>query len=265
MAAAMEPHGLKHDRGDPISAARDLPRDRVAAFSASLDGSLLLPGEDGWDDAVRIWNGMIKRRPGLVVRPAGTPDVARTVTFARDHDLELSIKVGGHNIAGLCLSDSGITMAMSGLRCVVVNAKARRATIDAGCNLGDVDRATQVHGLATALGFVSLTGVAGLTVGGGFGYLSRRFGWTVDDLLEGEIVTADGIVRRASRDEDPDLFWAVRGGGGNFGVITQFVFRLHAVGPTVTAGLIAWPASEADGVLELFRRATGTAPPELTP
>ena len=243
---------------------RDVPSQAIAALAESLEGSMLFPGDDGWDDAVRIWNGMITRRPALVVRPAGTPDVVRVVNFARDNALELSIKGGGHNIAGLALSNGGITLDMSALRCVRVNAKARRATVDAGCNLGDVDRATQAHGLATALGFVSLTGVAGLTVGGGFGYLSRRFGWAVDDLEAVEIVTADGIARRASRTEHADLFWAIRGGGGNFGIVTQFVFRLHPVGPTVTAGLIAWPASEAEGVLDLFRRVTDVGPRELT-
>jgi FAD/FMN-containing dehydrogenase len=243
---------------------REVGRDTVEAFSASLEGALLYPGGDGFDDAVRIWNGMIKRRPSLVVRPAGTPDVVRTVDFAREHELELSIKGGGHNIAGLALSDGGITLDMSSLRGVAVDARAARAAVDAGCTLGDVDRATQEHGLATTLGFVSLTGVAGLTVGGGFGYLSRRFGWTVDDLEAVGIVTADGTLRRASRSENVDLFWAIRGGGGNFGVITEFVFRLHEVGPQVTAGLIAWPASDAERVLDLFRQVTDGGPRELT-
>lgn len=245
-------------------APREVPRETLAAFAASLEGSLLYPDDPGFDDAIRIWNGMIKKRPAVVVRAAGTRDVVRTITFVRDNELELSIKGGGHNIAGLALSDGGITLDMSSQRSVTVDAEARRATVDAGCTLGDVDRATQEHGLATALGFVSLTGIAGLTVGGGFGYLSRRFGWTVDDLEDVEIVTADGSVLRASRSEHADLFWAIRGGGGNFGIVTQFVFRLHEVGPQVTAGLIAWPASEAAGVLDLFRRVTDAAPRELT-
>jgi FAD/FMN-containing dehydrogenase len=162
------------------------------------------------------------------------------------------------------LSDGGITLDMSGLNGVVVDADRRLARVGPGCTLGDVDRATQEHGLATTLGFVSATGVAGLTLGGGFGYLTRRFGWTVDDLEEVEIVTADGAVRRASRTENEDLFWALRGGGGNFGVATEFVFRLHEVGPQVTSGVIAWPASEADGVLALYRTVVESASRELT-
>ena len=244
--------------------ARNVPGATVAAFAAGLEGSFLQPGTDLYDDGVRIWNAMITKRPAIVVRPTGTPDVVRTVNFARDNSLELSVKGGGHNVAGLGLSDGGITLDMSTLRGVTVAPRARRATVDAGCTLGDVDQATQKHGLATTLGFVSLTGIAGLTVGGGFGYLSRRFGWTVDDLEEVEIVTADGSVRRASRDDSADLFWAIRGGGGNFGVVTKFVFRLHEVGPLVTGGIIAWAASEAEGVLDVFRRVTDAAPRELT-
>jgi FAD/FMN-containing dehydrogenase len=241
-----------------------LRRETTLAFVASLDGSVIFPEDPGYEDAIRIWNGMIRKRPAMVVRPSGTPDVVQTVAFARDNGLELSIRGGGHNIAGLALSDGGVTLDLSGLRRVGVEVRSRRATADAGCTLGDLDRATQHHGLATALGFVSLTGLAGLTLGGGFGYLSRQFGWTVDDLEEVEIVTADGLVRRASRTAHPDLFWAIRGGGGNFGVVTQFVFRLHPLGPQVTAGLIAWPASEAAAVLDVFRRAAETAPRELT-
>lgn len=188
----------------------------------------------------------------------------QTVDFVRDNDLVLSIKGGGHNIAGLALSDGGITLDMSGMRAVEVDVEAHLARVGRGCTLGDVDQATQVHGLASTLGFVSATGVAGLTLGGGFGYLTRRFGWTVDDLEEVEIVTADGQVRRASRADNDDLFWALRGGGGNFGVVTEFVLRLHAVGPQVTAGIIAWPASEAEAVLQLYRRTVESSPRELT-
>ena len=236
----------------------------LEAFAATLDGSVALPDSDGYQAATHIWNGMITRRPALVVRAAGTPDVVRTVDFARNRGLELAIRGGGHNIAGLSLSDGGITLDLSTLRAVDVDAEARLARVAPGCTLGDVDRATQQHGRATTLGFVSETGAAGLTLGGGFGYLTRRYGWTVDDLESVEIVTAEGRVRRASREENADLFWALRGGGGNFGVVTEFVFRLHDVGPAITGGLVAWPASEAEGVLELFRRITESAPRELT-
>ncbi|HET7685481.1 MAG TPA: FAD-binding oxidoreductase [Candidatus Limnocylindria bacterium] len=244
--------------------AREIERAQLEALAARLDGSMLFPDTDGFEAATQLWNGMITKRPAVVVRPASTPDVVRVVDFVREHGLEVSIKGGGHNIAGLALSDGGVTLDMSPLNGVEVDAEARRATVGPGCLLGDVDRATQEHGLAATLGFVSATGVAGLTLGGGFGYLSRRFGWTVDDLEEVEIVTADGEIRRASRTEHADLFWALRGGGGNFGVVTQFVYRLHDVGPDVTAGLIAWPASEATAVLDLYRRVTESAPRELT-
>ncbi len=243
---------------------RNVAAETLEAFAADLEGSLLYPADEGFAEAVLLWNGMIRKRPAVVVRPGSTQDVVRTVNFVRDNQLQLSIKGGGHNIAGLALSDGGVTLDMSGLKDVEVDADARLATVGPGCTLGDVDRATQEHGLAAALGFVSLTGVAGLTLGGGFGYLSRRFGWTVDDLEEVEIVTADGTVQRSSRTVNPDLFWALRGGGGNFGVVTEFVYRLHPVGPDVMAGLIAWPAAQAEGVLDLYRQVTETASRELT-
>ena len=244
--------------------ARELADEVLAPFAAGLGGSILYPNDEGYAEAIAIWNGMIAKRPAAVIRPASVDDVVRAVNFARDNQLELSIKGGGHNIAGLALTDGGITLDMSTMKDVAVDVEARLARVGAGCNLGDVDRATQAHGLATTLGFVSATGVAGLTLGGGFGYLTRRFGWTVDDLEEVEIVTADGTVRRASRTENEDLFWALRGGGGNFGVVTEFVLRLHEVGPQITAGIIAWPASEADAVLDLYRKTVESAPRELT-
>ena len=244
--------------------ARDVSDETLTTLAGNVEGSVLHPDDDGFAEATLLWNGMIKKRPAVVVRPASVQDVVRTVGFVRDYELELSIKGGGHNIAGLALSDGGVTLDMSGLRNVSVDPDARLARVGAGCQLGDVDRATQEHGLATTLGFVSLTGLAGLTLGGGFGYLTRRFGWTVDELEEVEIVTADGTVRRASRTTDEDLFWALRGGGGNFGVVTEFVYRLHPVGPQVTAGIIAWPASRAEEVHATFRTVAESAPRELT-
>jgi FAD/FMN-containing dehydrogenase len=243
---------------------REIAAETLDDFASVLEGSLLYPGDEGFAEATLVWNGMIKKRPAAAVRAATTRDVVRTIDFVRDNGLELSVRGGGHNIAGLALSDGGITLDLSRMKDVAVDVEARLATVGPGCNLGDVDRATQEHGLATTLGFVSETGVAGLTLGGGFGYLSRRFGWTVDDLQEVEIVTADATVRRASRTENAELFWALRGGGGNFGVVTEFVYRLHEVGPEVTAGLIAWPATETDSVLDLYRTLTESAPRELT-
>ena len=231
---------------------------------ARLEGTVLEAGDQGWDDAVLIWNAMVAKDPALVVQPASAADVVTVVAFARDHGLLLSIKGGGHNIAGTSIADRGLTIDMCHMRVVIVDPDARVAHVGPGCLLKDVDRATQEHGLATVLGFVSEVGVAGLTLGGGFGYLARRFGWAVDNLLEVEIVTADGRIRVANRDQEADLFWAVRGGGGNFGVVTRFTFRLHEVGPMVTGGLIAWPAARADDVLATYRALTASARRELT-
>jgi len=233
-------------------------------LAATIDGRVLRPGDDGFEEATRIWNGMIVKTPAVVVQPESVADVVATVGFARERDMELSMKGGGHNIAGLALSDGGVTIDFSRMRRVMVDVPGGTVTVQPGCNLGDVDRATQQHGLATTLGFVSETGVAGLTLGGGFGYLTRQFGWTVDDLLEVEMVTAAGEVVRASRTQKPDLFWALRGGGGNFGVVTEFVFKTHPVGPQVTAGLIAWSADDAETVTDLFRRMTDQARLEMT-
>jgi hypothetical protein len=245
--------------------------ERVILTSGQLDGlesrvagRLLREGEKGWDDAVLIWNAMVAATPALVLQPISARDVAEAVGFSRDHGVLMSIKGGGHNIAGTSIAAGGLMLDMSRMRNVTVIPDARLVHVGPGCLLGDVDRATQEHGLATVLGFVSEVGVAGLTLGGGFGYLARRFGWAVDNLEEVEVVTADGEVRIANRDQYPDLFWALRGGGGNFGVVTRFTFRLHEVGPTVTGGLILWSAARADEVLATYRDLTESAPRELT-
>jgi hypothetical protein len=231
---------------------------------ARLDGTVLLAGDAGWDEAIEIWNAMAATAPAVVVRPASTGDVATAVGFARDHRLLLSVKGGGHHIAGTAVADGCLTLDMAGLRDVTVDAPARLVHVGAGCRLAEVDQATQAHGLATVLGFISDTGVAGLTLGGGLGYLTRRFGWTVDNLEAVEIVTADGRIRGASRTEDPDLFWALRGAGANFGVVTRFTFRLHEVGPVVYGGLIAWPFERAAEILAAYRDITSASPRELT-
>jgi FAD/FMN-containing dehydrogenase len=240
-----------------------MPQETVEEFGRSLRGSLLSPMDEGFEEATRLWNGVIEKTPALVVQPTGTADVVAAVDLAREHDLSLSTKGGGHNIAGTALVDRGLTIDMSRLRGVLVDPEERTVTAQAGCLLGDVDRETQLHGLATPLGFVSETGLAGLTLGGGFGYLTRRFGWTVDNLLEVEIVTANGQVRHASREENEDLFWAIRGAGANLGVVTSFTYRLHEVGPTVYGGLIAWPFERVDKILEAYREITMTASREL--
>ena len=249
--------GLDGDRVEVDAEALD-------RFSAALDGRALRPSDSRFDEAIRIWNGMFSKRPALVVQPLSADDVRAAIRFARANGILLSIKGGGHNIAGTSLADGGLTLDMSRMRSVEVDAERRLARVGPGCLLGDVDRATQEHGLATVLGFVSETGVAGLTLGGGFGYLTRRFGWTVDNLDEAEVVTADGEIRRAAPDEHDDLLWAVRGGGGNFGIVTRFTFLLHEVGPEITGGLVAWDADEASDVLALYRELAEAAPRELT-
>jgi FAD/FMN-containing dehydrogenase len=227
-------------------------------------GPLVRPDDPGFDDARSVWNAMIDRRPALIVRCLGVSDVVACVNAAREHGIPLSVKGGGHNIAGLAVCDGGLMLDMSLMRGVWVDPAGRVARAQAGCLLGDVDAETQVHGLATVLGFVSATGCAGLTLGGGFGYLTRRFGWTSDNLAAVDLVTAAGQVIRASDREHSELFWGLRGGGGNFGVATSFEYRLHPVGPEIIAGAIAWRGEEAASVLEMYRAVAAQAPRELT-
>jgi FAD binding domain/Berberine and berberine like len=240
-----------------------LERNIIDSFRTRLRGPLLLPGEPSYDEGRAIWNAMIDRRPALIVRCLGVADVISAVNFAREQGLTLSIKGGGHNIAGLAVCDGGVMLDMSLMRGVWVDPNAGTARAQLGCLLGDVDRETQVHGLAAVLGFVSMTGIAGLTLGGGFGYLTRRFGWSSDNVLSMDVVTADGRVVRASERENSDLFWGLRGGGGNFGVVTSFEYKLHPVGPEVMAGAIAWSAEHAHDVIQMYRAFTEQAPPEL--
>ena len=261
-------------RGWPLhvidDAGDDPPVEQPAAFLRALDRALLdppagclRPHDAGFGEATLLWNGLIATTPAYACQPAGTDDVVRAVEFARDAGLPVAVRGGGHHIAGRALAAGGVTIDMSRLRGVAVDPESRTVTVQPGCRLADVDRATQRHGLATPLGFISEVGVAGLTLGGGLGYLTRRFGWTVDNLLEVEMVTADGSVRRAARDEHADLFWGVRGAGAALGVVTSFTFRLHEVGPTIRGGLIAWPFDRADEILEAYRALTAAAPREL--
>jgi len=222
-------------------------------FKTKLRGTLLQPGDTGYDEARQIWNAMIDRRPGLIVRCRGTSDVRVAVRFAREHDIRLAVRGGGHNIAGNALCDDGMVIDLSGMRAVHVDREGKKAFVQGGATLGDFDHEAQSHGLATPLGINSTTGVGGLTLGGGFGWLSRKYGLTVDNLLSADIVTADGDLLRARAEQCSDLFWAIRGGGGNFGVATMFEFRLHEVGPEVTTGLIFFPFSQAKQVLTRYR------------
>ncbi|MDS4041578.1 MAG: FAD-binding oxidoreductase [Candidatus Competibacter sp.] len=242
----------------------DLKQDAIDGLKMRLRGSVLLPGDVGYEESRTVWNAMIDRRPVAVARCLGSADVIACVQFARDNDILLCIKGGGHNIAGLATADGALMLDLSLMRGVWVDPQNKVAHAQAGCLLGDVDRETQVHGVATVLGFVSLTGIAGLTLGGGFGYLTRRWGWTSDNVVGMNVVTADARLARASSDENADLFWGLRGGGGNFGIVTGIDYALFPVGPEIVGGLVAWPASEAPRVLELYRTLAATAPPELT-
>jgi FAD/FMN-containing dehydrogenase len=238
--------------------------DMLDGLRKRLRGPLFVPGDAGYEDSRSVWNAMIDRRPAVVARCLGTADVIACIQFAREHGILPCLKGGGHNIAGLASADGALMLDMSLMRGVWVDAQRRSAHAQAGCLLGDVDRETQLHGLAAVLGFVSATGIAGLTLGGGFGYLTRRWGWTADNVIGMDVVTADARLVRASSDENADLFWGLRGGGGNFGVVTGIDYKLYPVGPEVVGGIVAWPASEAAGVLDLYRDLAEKAPPELT-
>jgi FAD/FMN-containing dehydrogenase len=236
----------------------------VDALRPQLAGAVLSPSDPGYDEARRIHNGMIDRRPALVVRCHGSADVQAAVRFAREHGLEIAVRGGGHNVAGNAVCDGGLVIDLSAMRGVHVDPRARRARAQGGATWGDFNRETQLHGLASTGGVVSTTGVGGLTLGGGLGWLLGKHGMAVDNLRAVELVTATGEVLRASADEHPDLFWAVRGGGGNFGVATWLEYEVYPVGPMVTGGLVAHPFSAARDVLRFYRDFTAALPDELT-
>jgi FAD/FMN-containing dehydrogenase len=226
-------------------------------------GDLITPDHHGYDDARAVWNGAVDRRPRLVARCSGTADVTAAVRFARDRGLEIAVRGGGHNVAGTAICDDGIVIDLSVMRAVSVDPIDRGALVQGGALWGDVDHETQAHGLATTGGIVGHTGVGGLTLGGGIGWLMRKHGLTIDNLVETEVVTANGDIVRASADDHPDLFWALRGGGGNFGVVSSFRFALHPVGPTVMAGPVFWAAEDTTDVLRFYRDFVADAPDEL--
>jgi len=236
----------------------------LQAFKAGFKGAVLTAEDAAYDETRKVWNAMIDRRPGLIVRCTGTADVVQAVRFARANRLLLSVRGGGHHIAGLAVAEGGLMIDMSLMRGVFVDAAGGTARAQAGCTLADLDRETQAHGLAAVMGFVSATGIAGLTLGGGFGYLTRRHGWTCDTLVAMEVVTAYGQIVRASADENAELFWALRGGSGNFGIVTSFKYRLFPVGPEIYGGAIAWRGEDALQVLEAYRTFSEAAPRELT-
>lgn len=240
-----------------------LQNEVIEELRSKVRGEVLLPGKPGFDAARTIWNAMIDRKPALIVRCAGVADVMRSVAFARDHGLLLSVRGAGHNIAGNAVCDDGLMIDLSAMKSVRVNPQTCRAYVEPGATLGDFDHEAQAFGLATPLGINSTTGVAGLTLGGGFGWLTRRYGMSVDNLVSADVITAESKRVRASAQENPDLFWAIRGGGGNFGTVTLFEFQLHPVGPEVLAGLIVFPFAQARSLLAKYREFVDQIPEDL--
>ena len=235
----------------------------IRELNAEVRGPVLQPGDDGYDEARTVYNAMIDRHPGIIVRPTGTADVMAAVNFAREQDLLVAVKGGGHNVAGLAVCDDGLMIDLGLMSSVRVDPDARTARVEPGARLGDLDHETAPFGLVAPAGVVSITGVAGLSLGGGFGYLCRKHGMTVDNLLSVDLVTADGDLVHASEEEHPELFWGVRGGGGNFGIVTSFEFELHEL-EEVLAGLIIYPADEAHSVVRSWWEFISQAPDELS-
>lgn len=235
-----------------------------ADLAETLRGPLLRNGEPAYEEARGLWNAMIDRRPAVIARASGVADVIDVVNYARDNNHLLSVKGNGHNIAGLALADDAVTLDLSAMKGIHLDLENRVAKVQPGCDWGDVDREGQAFGLTVPGGIVSTTGVAGLTLGGGFGWLTRKYGLTSDNVLSMDVVTHDGVFQKVRAEDDSDLFWALCGGGGNFGVVTSFEFRLRPVGPTVTAGLILYPMADARDVLALFREVTESADDDFT-
>jgi len=242
----------------------ELDASTLDSLDAGLVGSLIGRDDPGYEEARAVWNAMIDKRPALIARCAGARDVKTSLDFAMRHGLLFSVRGAGHNIAGSALCEDGLTIDLSQMRAVDVDAGAGTARVQPGATLGDVDAATLPHGLAVPVGINSTTGIAGLTLGGGFGWLSRKYGLTVDSLLSADVVTADGRELTASETENPDLFWALKGGGGNFGIVTSFTFRLRAAGPDLLCGLIVHPYSEGGNVLHTYRDFVAGASDDMT-
>ena len=242
---------------------RGLDETAIQAFGTGLSGALLCPDDDHYETARRVWNGMINRKPSLIVHCAGVADVINAVNFASTHHLLVSVRGGGHNVTGNSVCDGGIVIDLSGMKGIRVDPVKRTAWAEAGLTLGEFVRESQAFGLGTTVGTVTTTGLSGLTLGGGMGWLMGKYGLAIDNLLAVDLVTADGQMVRASASEHPDLFWGVRGGGGNFGIVTAFQFQLHPVG-LLLAGMVVHPLSKAQEVLRFYREYSRTAPDELT-
>lgn len=240
-----------------------MERKVIDQLRAGFRGDILLPEDPGYDDARKIWNAMIDRKPAMIAQCTQADDIPPVIDFARRNKFELSIRGAGHNIAGNSLCDNGVAIDFARMKNVRVDSAKKRAYVEPGATLANLDEATQAHGLATPVGINSTTGIAGLTLGGGFGWLTRKYGMTIDNLISVDMITAEGKKIRASEKENPDLFWAIRGGGGNFGVVTQFEFQLFPVGPEIFAGLIVYPFSQAKQILTKYRQFVKAAPEEL--
>ncbi|MEW6519678.1 MAG: FAD-binding oxidoreductase [Thermodesulfobacteriota bacterium] len=241
----------------------DLSTEALASLNAGLRGEIITAEHEQYAAACMVWNGLIAKKPGVLVRCQDVADVIAAVRFAGEHSLRVSVRGGGHNVAGACLADDGFVIDLSAMRSVRVDPQRRVARVAGGARLGDLDQETQVFGLAAPVGVVSATGVAGLTLHGGTGWLLRKHGLAIDNLLAVEVVTADGRLRRADQRQHEDLFWAIRGGGGNFGVVTSFEFQLHPVGPQVWFSVPMYPLDRAPEVMAAFRKIMGESPDEL--
>ena len=241
-----------------------LPAAAIHDLGGRIAGEVLAPETPGYDEVRRVWNGAIDRRPGVIARCTTAADVAAAIAFARRHGLVIAVRGGGHSIPGLSVCDDGMMIDLQPMKAIEVDAERRLATAGAGVVWAELDRSTQEHGLAVTGGEVSDTGIAGLTLGGGFGWLKRTCGLSCDNLVEAEVVTADGRIVRASADEHPDLFWALRGGGGNFGIVTRFTYRLHPVGPMLYGGAVVHPGERAGDVLRFMRELSKEVPDEVS-
>jgi FAD/FMN-containing dehydrogenase len=246
-----------------MSAASSLSQ-AISELAGSFSGRLIQPTDPAYEEARKLHNGLIDKRPALIARCAGLADILDAVRLARKLGLEIAVRGGGHNVAGLASVNGGLMIDLSGMKGIHVDAKARKAKAQGGVNWAEYNRETQLHGLATTGGAVSSTGISGLTLGGGLGWLMGRHGLALDNLLSVDIVTADGAALKASAEDHPDLFWAVRGGGGNFGVVASFEYRLHPIGPTITGGLVAHPIGQARDMLRFYRDLTAQASDDLS-
>lgn len=235
----------------------------IVGLSSGFRGQIIQPSDSNYDESRKIWNAMIDKKPALIVQVANADDVSAAIKFAVANKLDITIRGAGHNIAGNCICDGGLMIDFSAMKKTRIDKEKKTAFVEPGATLKDFDAETQKHGLATPVGINSTTGIAGLTLGGGFGWLTRKYGFTIDNLLSAEVVTVDGKKLRASEKENADLFWAIRGGGGNFGVITEFEFKLYPVGPEILAGLLVFPYKQAKAILKQYRDFIQTTPPEF--